>query len=128
MWADRYGGRNMMIVLLVFAAIPTYLFSRATTYNELLIFVAYRRSGGQIHSAHRRRVELGLVSQGNEGGGVLEFLGRETLRTGAKALVFFTPAVLTIIPASGYFGGVLPGELLARYRHCTLSFWYAWPR
>mgnify|MGYP000042838695 CR=1 FL=1 len=28
-WADRFGGRNMMVFLLLFAAIPTYLFSLA---------------------------------------------------------------------------------------------------
>src|ERR1700680_3912662 len=28
-WADRYGGRNMMILLLLIAAIPTYVFSQA---------------------------------------------------------------------------------------------------
>ena len=35
-WADRYGGRNVMIVLLLLTAVPTYLFGLATTYPQLL--------------------------------------------------------------------------------------------
>lgn len=33
-WADRFGGRSMMIGLLLFSAVPTYLFSQAHTYWE----------------------------------------------------------------------------------------------
>ena len=36
-WADKYGGRNMMVLLLLLTAIPTYLFSRAANYTELLV-------------------------------------------------------------------------------------------
>jgi NNP family nitrate/nitrite transporter-like MFS transporter len=36
-WADRYGGRNTMIVLLLLSAIPTYIFSRAQSYEALLV-------------------------------------------------------------------------------------------
>src|SRR5438270_11433945 len=35
-WADRYGGRNTMIVLLLISAIPTYLCSQAESYEALL--------------------------------------------------------------------------------------------
>ena len=35
-WADRYGGRNVMIVLLLLTIVPTYLFSRTTSYPEML--------------------------------------------------------------------------------------------
>ena len=35
-WADRYGGRNTMVFLMLLTALPTYLFSRATTYPEML--------------------------------------------------------------------------------------------
>ena len=33
-WADLYGGRRVMSLLLLGAAIPTYLFSHATTYGS----------------------------------------------------------------------------------------------
>src|SRR5438552_6422068 len=36
-WADRYGGRNVMIWLLLLCAIPTYLFSQAQSYEALLV-------------------------------------------------------------------------------------------
>src|SRR3979409_2395239 len=36
-WADRYGGRSVMIVLLVASAIPTYLFALAQSYEALLV-------------------------------------------------------------------------------------------
>src|SRR5438132_3590826 len=35
--ADKYGGRNMMVGLLAFTAIPCYLVSHATDYTELLV-------------------------------------------------------------------------------------------
>src|SRR5262245_46423899 len=35
-WADRYGGRNVMIVLLLLSAVSAYLFSLATSYVGLL--------------------------------------------------------------------------------------------
>src|SRR5438270_2997446 len=33
-WADRFGGRNMMVLLLVASAIPCYLLTHAATYGE----------------------------------------------------------------------------------------------
>src|SRR3954449_6324915 len=39
-WADKYGGRRVMIVLLLFTAIPTYLVSHAASYWELLAYSA----------------------------------------------------------------------------------------
>src|SRR5688500_3915561 len=35
-WADRFGGRNTMVCLLLISAVPTYLFSLAETYPQLL--------------------------------------------------------------------------------------------
>jgi MFS transporter, NNP family, nitrate/nitrite transporter len=36
-WADRYGGRNVMIALLLLSAVPTYWLSQASSYSELLL-------------------------------------------------------------------------------------------
>src|SRR5438445_3723633 len=36
-WADRYGGRKTMIVLLLLSALPTYLFALAENYTALLL-------------------------------------------------------------------------------------------
>ena len=35
-WADVYGGRRVMSLMLLGAALPTYLFSQAATYAQLL--------------------------------------------------------------------------------------------
>src|SRR6185295_11559404 len=35
-WADAYGGRRVMGILLLGAAIPTYLFGQATSYGQLM--------------------------------------------------------------------------------------------
>ena len=39
-WADQFGGRNVMVFLLLLCAVPTYLFSLAANYAELLICAA----------------------------------------------------------------------------------------
>src|SRR5882724_11833141 len=39
-WADKYGGRNVMILLLLGCAIPTYLVSHAASYWELIAYSA----------------------------------------------------------------------------------------
>src|SRR5689334_25184668 len=39
-WADRFGGRNVMVALLIVAAVASYLFSLATSYTALLVCAA----------------------------------------------------------------------------------------
>src|SRR5688572_9693273 len=39
-WADRYGGRLVMTLTLLLTAIPTYLVSRVTSFEELLACAA----------------------------------------------------------------------------------------
>lgn len=59
-WADRYGGRNVMIALLLLCAIPTYIFSQAHSYEALLVCVFLRPGGEFVHGGHF--LELCLVS------------------------------------------------------------------
>src|SRR5690242_5996179 len=91
-WADRYGGRNMMVLLLVATAVPTYLFGRATTYPELLGCAAlYGLAGNSFtigiawNSAwfprEQQGTALGVFGAGNVGA------------VGTKLLVFFVPTV-----------------------------------
>lgn len=107
-WADRFGGRNTMVFLLLLCALPTYLFSRATSYNELLICAAlYGLAGNSFavgiawNSAwfppERKGTALGIFGAGNVGA------------AGTKLLLLFVPTILTLVPASGYLGGWLPG-------------------
>lgn len=107
-WADRFGGRNTMITLMVIAAIPTYLFSQATTYTELLICAALFGLAGNSFSAgiawnsawfpaESKGTALGVFGAGNVGA------------AGTKLLVLFVPTVLTAVPAAGLVGGWFPG-------------------
>ena len=107
-WADRYGGRNMMVLLLLVCAIPTYLFSRATNYTELVICAALFGLAGNSFAvgiawnsawfpSRTKGTALGVFGAGNVGA------------AGTKFLVLLAPAVLTLVPPAGYLGGWLPG-------------------
>lgn len=107
-WAERFGGRNTMMFLMVAAAVPTYLFSQATTYPQLLICAGLFGIAGNSFAAgiawnsawfpaRIKGTALGVFGAGNVGA------------VGTKLLVLFVPSVLTIVPAAGYFKGWLPG-------------------
>jgi NNP family nitrate/nitrite transporter-like MFS transporter len=108
-WADRYGGRNVFVLLLLFTAVPTYLFSQATSYGELLVCtLLFGLSGNSFSSgiawcsswypAETKGTALGIFGAGNVGA------------SGTKLLVVFIPGILTMVPAGGYLGGVIPGS------------------
>lgn len=107
-WADTYGGRKIMGLLLLGVAIPTYLFSHASTFGEMLVCAILFGLGGNSFSAgvawnsawfpHGSKGKaLGIFGAGNVGA------------AGTKMLVAFVPGVLTAIPVAGYLGGVIPG-------------------
>ena len=107
-WADRFGGRNVMVALLLFTAIPTYLFSHATSYPMLLLCAALFGLAGNSFTVgiawnsawfpdKSKGTALGVFGAGNVGA------------SGTKLLVIFVPTVLTLVPASGYLGGLIPG-------------------
>jgi NNP family nitrate/nitrite transporter-like MFS transporter len=107
-WADKYGGRNVMVLLLLLAAIPTWLFSQATSYTELLICAGLFGLAGNAFSvgiawnsawfpSQTKGTALGIFGAGNVGA------------VGTKLLVLFVPTVLTLVPAGGYLEGWIPG-------------------
>jgi NNP family nitrate/nitrite transporter-like MFS transporter len=107
-WADRYGGRNMMVLLLLVSAVPCYLVARATTYEELLICAALFGLAGNSFSvgiawnsawfpAESKGTALGVFGAGNVGA------------AGTKLLVVLVPGLLTLVPAAGAAGGLIPG-------------------
>jgi MFS transporter, NNP family, nitrate/nitrite transporter len=107
-WADVYGGRRVMSLLLFAAAIPTYLFSRAETYPQLLMCTALFGLTGNSFSVgiawnsawfppHLKGRALGVFGAGNVGA------------AGTKLLVALVPGVLTVVPAIGYLWGAVPG-------------------
>src|SRR5438132_1699389 len=106
--ADKYGGRNMMVGLLLFTAIPTYLISHATSYTELLVCAALFGLAGNSFTIgiawnsawfppRSKGMALGVFGAGNVGA------------SGTKLLVILVPSALTLVPVSGYLGGLIPG-------------------
>jgi NNP family nitrate/nitrite transporter-like MFS transporter len=107
-WADRYGGRRTMIFLLLLSALPTYLFSQAGSYAALLTCtLLYGLAGNSFaigiswNSAwfppKQKGTALGVFGAGNVGA------------SGSKLLVVLVPGILTLVPAGGYLGGLVPG-------------------
>jgi NNP family nitrate/nitrite transporter-like MFS transporter len=107
-WADRYGGRNVMLGLMLLAVVPTYLFSRATSYPEMLACVFLFGLAGNAFTVgiawnsawfqpDQKGLALGTFGAGNVGA------------AGTKLLVGLFPAVMTAVPAAGLLGGLIPG-------------------
>jgi NNP family nitrate/nitrite transporter-like MFS transporter len=107
-WADRYGGRNMMVLLLLVTAIPTYWLAHASSYTELLICAALFGLAGNSFTVgiswcsawfpeRSKGMALGVFGAGNVGA------------SGTKILVILMPSLLTLVPAAGLLGGLIPG-------------------
>src|SRR5437868_1461708 len=107
-WADRYGGRNTMIFLLLLSAIPTYAFSHAESHAALLLCTLFFGLAGNSFSIgiswnsawfppQQKGTALGVFGAGNVGA------------SGTKLLVVLVPSILTLVPAGGYLGRLIPG-------------------
>lgn len=107
-WADRYGGRAVFLGLLLFCAIPCYLFSRATSYGEFIACSLLFGLAGNAFTAgiswnsawfprNIKGMALGVFGAGNVGA------------AGTKLMVGLIPGVLTFVPVAGYLGGFIPG-------------------
>lgn len=107
-WADVYGGRLVMGWLLLGAALPTYLFSRADSFTELIVCTALFGLAGNSFSVgvawnsvwFPQRLKgwaLGVFGAGNAGA------------AGTKLLVACVPAALTAVPVAGVLGGAVLG-------------------
>lgn len=108
LWADRFGGRNLMVMLLLVSAVPCYLLSHATTYAEVLIGAALAGLAGNSFTVgiawcsawfpeRSKGFALGVFGAGNIGA------------SGTKLLVVLVPSILTLVPAAGLLGGFIPG-------------------
>jgi len=107
-WADAYGGRLVMTLLLLGSAVSAYLFSQATTYGQLLACAILFGLAGNSFSVgiawnsawfppRLTGTALGIFGAGNVGA------------AGTKLLVVLVPGILTAVPAAGYLGGIIPG-------------------
>ncbi len=108
-WADRFGGRNVMVLMLIGCAIPTAWLAYAQSYTELLVCAALFGLAGNSFTVgiawnsawfppERKGTALGIFGAGNVGA------------SGTKMLVVLVPGILTLVPAGGYLGGWIPGE------------------
>lgn len=104
-WTDKYGGRVMMVLLLLLAVVPTFLVSQIESYTQLLVCAALYGIAGNSFSVgiawnaawfpkDRQGLALGVFGAGNVGASVTKLLG---------------PLLIATIPAVGYFDGVVPG-------------------
>jgi NNP family nitrate/nitrite transporter-like MFS transporter len=107
-WADRYGGRNVMVALMLLTVVPTYLFSVVTTYPGMLACILLTGLAGNAFSegiswnsawfpSEEKGLALGTFGAGNVGA------------AGTKLLVGLLPGILTAVPAAGLLGGLVPG-------------------
>ena len=104
-WTDRFGGRLVLTLLVGATAIPAFLVSRSTSFNELLIYAFLVGMAGNAFSVgiawnsawfpkSRQGFALGVFGAGNVGASVTKFIG---------------PLLIVLVPAAGWFGGLIPG-------------------
>lgn len=102
---DRYGGRRVFTAMLAFTVIPAFLVSRATSYEQLLVFAFLVGFAGNSFSVgiawdsawypkNRQGFALGVFGAGNVGASVTKLIG---------------PELIALVPAAGYLGGFVPG-------------------
>jgi NNP family nitrate/nitrite transporter-like MFS transporter len=107
-WADRFGGRTMTLVLLFLCAVPAYLVCFAQTYFQFLVYALLFGLAGNHFTVgiawnsawfpdEVKGTALGVFGAGNVGA------------SGTKLLVGLAPSVLTLVPTAGYLGGWIPG-------------------
>ncbi len=105
MLADRWGGKGTFVALLFFSSAASFLVPFATGYGTLLIFAFLIGIAGNSFSVgsawnaawfppKQQGFAMGLFGAGNVGASVTKLIG---------------PALLGLVPASGYLGGLVPG-------------------
>ncbi|MEI8342964.1 MAG: MFS transporter, partial [Verrucomicrobiota bacterium] len=91
--------------LVLFTAIPAWMVSRAKTYEELMVYAFLVGMAGNSFSVgiawnsawfsrERQGLALGVFGAGNVGASVTKLIG---------------PAMIAMVPAVGFFGGIIPG-------------------
>src|SRR5262249_14378945 len=104
-WADKLGGRKVMSLLLLLPVIPTVLVGFATEYWQLLVLAGLFGLAGNSFSVgiawcaawypkDKQGLALGVFGAGNVGASVTKLFG---------------PVLIALVPASGFFNGVIPG-------------------
>lgn len=103
--ADRYGGKVVFTIMLLFTAIPAYLVSQASSFEVLLLYAFLVGFAGNAFSVgiawnaawfprEQQGFALGMFGAGNVGASVTKFIG---------------PVIIASVPTAGYLGGLVPG-------------------
>lgn len=103
--ADRIGGRNTMMGLLLITAIPVYLLSRVQSYEMALVIALAIGLAGTSFAAgvawvsawyppERKGFALGIFGMGN---------------IGASVTQIFAPTLITLVAVGGLMGGAIGG-------------------
>ena len=104
-FTDWWGGKKVFTALLLFTAIPTYLISQATTFNEMMWCSAFLGLAGNSFnigiawnsawfSKQRQGLALGTFGAGNVGASITKMFG---------------PGLIALVPAAGLMNGMIPG-------------------
>lgn len=102
---DKFGGRLLFVLLLLFTAIPTYLITYAESYGQLMALAFLLGIAGNSFNIgiswnsawypnERKGFALGVLGAGNVGASVTKLIG---------------PTLITLVPAAGLLGGLMPG-------------------
>lgn len=105
LWADRVGGRVAMTTITLLTAVPCFMMSYAHSYTQLIVFALFFGIAGNSFSsgvawnsawfsAEHQGVALGTFGAGNVGASVTKLIG---------------PVLISLLPASGLLGGLIPG-------------------
>lgn len=104
-WADAYGGRRVMLAIMLVTAIPTFLLSQVHSTSALFVCAFLIGFAGNSFSAgiawnsawyprERQGFALGVFGAGNVGASVTKFIG---------------PALITGTLGAVYLGGLVVG-------------------
>lgn len=104
-WADKFGGRKIMLVLLLLAAIPTALLSKAESVTTLFILAFFIGIAGNSFSSgiawnsawfprEKQGFALGVFGAGNVGASVTKLIG---------------PIIITATASTTFLGGLVLG-------------------
>jgi NNP family nitrate/nitrite transporter-like MFS transporter len=103
--ADRLGGRNVMVTLLLITSVPAFLIAYADTYEVLLVLAFFLGLAGTSFASgiawvsawyprEKQGLALGTFGAGN---------------VGASITKLAAPALVTLVGTGGLLGGVIPG-------------------
>lgn len=105
LWTDRVGGRRLLTLLVAVTAIPCFLVAAAQSFTQLMVCAFLAGIAGNAFSIgiawnsawFERRHQgfaLGVFGAGNVGASITKLIG---------------PTLITLVPAAGLLGGVIPG-------------------